>query len=115
MFVFSGVYSGVYTHAREMWSCRYMACPNTTPGRHNTLARKQGRSAFLEFLSMQRLLNSRFGSHWKKSCRLLQDVFVADHHMVSYDGFERKIGIGVTYDGFERKIRIGVILDFGLL
>ena len=59
---------------------------------------------------MQRLLNSRFGSHWKKSCRLLQDVFVADHHMVSYDGFKRKIGIGVTYDGFERKIRIGVIL-----
>ena len=60
---------------------------------------------------MQRLLDSSFGSYWKKSCRLSQDVFVADHHMVSYDSFQRKIGIGVTYDGFERKIGIGVILD----
>ena len=89
----------------------YARCGHAGTCRHNTLARKKGRSAFLEFLSMQRLLDSSFGSYWKKSCRLSQDVFVADHHMVSYDGFERKIGIGVTYDGFERKIGIGVILD----
>ena len=54
------------------WRARTQRLAETTPWRE-----KNGDATFAGF---------KFGSYRKKSCRLSQDVFVADHHMVSSQG-----------------------------